>query len=111
MNELEAAELKKIVPNLPSLVREIVVHQAAGSRVYGNSKRWHVEDAALFGHALAAFKAANGRDATFPELKRFVARKSLAFASFPDGIPAIKVEPKFTVGLGDTFTAGYALVK
>jgi len=111
MNELEAAAVRMAGSDVGTLAGEVVIHQAAGSIVLGNTPREHAEDAALFGHALAAFKAVNGRDGTLAEVKRFVSQKDLPFAPVLGGIPAIKATPLFTVGLGDTFIAGYVLVK
>ena len=113
MNEREAADVIAVMGmdegRLGELADEIIVHEAHGSTIYGNNRRASAVKAALFGHALAAYKAVMGRDASFAALKRFLRKRRPLFRF--KGVPAIKVEPRFTVGLGDTFAAGFALVK
>lgn len=114
MNELEAAASLRALgftrlSQLSPLVAEIVIHQKEGSTISGHSPRKSANKAAMFGHMLAAYKATTGRDATLPGLARFMAKKHEFFPF--QGIPSIRDKPKFTVGLGDTFAAGFALVK
>ncbi|MDD5317146.1 MAG: ADP-dependent glucokinase/phosphofructokinase [Candidatus ainarchaeum sp.] len=114
MNELEAsASLRALglarISQLSAKVPEMVVHQKEGSRIYGFSPREGARKAAMFGHMLAAFKARTGTDAAIPAIKRFMGERH-AYSKF-SGIPSIREKPKFTVGLGDTFAAGFALVR
>jgi len=113
MNEMEAEDVIVAMgmheSEMEELADEVVVHEARGSMIYGKNKRASIVKAALFGHALAAFKAENGKDASIAALKKFVENRH-EFFEFR-GVPAIKVEPRFTVGLGDTFAAGFVLVK
>jgi ADP-dependent phosphofructokinase/glucokinase len=114
MNEMEAKQVMQALKlnareELNALAEEVIVHDGEGSKVYGFNKRDCVARAALFGHALAGFKAVTGRDASLSTLKKFVKKKH-SFYEFRR-IPATKVKPKFTVGLGDAFTAGFVLVR
>jgi ADP-dependent phosphofructokinase/glucokinase len=111
MNELEFADSARALAipqaKLAEEFPEIVVHRREGSSVLGYAPRKSARQAAIFGHALAAFKAGNGRDAGLAEVGRF-AKSGLRFQEF-GGIPAPAASPMFTVGLGDTFATGYAL--
>lgn len=140
MNELELRDLASVLgirgkeefavaaevfARLPRGLGEMAVHEKAYSFAFSRKTgRKELERRLLFAHALAAFKAAKGRNAGFIELEHFLSQKQFVCA---DGIaalkrfgetklknaalvPALAVEPKYTVGLGDAYATGWLLM-
>jgi ADP-dependent phosphofructokinase/glucokinase len=90
------------------------------------TKESSCESPLMFGSLLAAYRAAEGKNASFKELGKFADNikvnsegiekynefRKVKFRNNAYFAPALDAgEPKMTVGLGDCFTAGYFLTK
>ncbi len=119
----EFAVAEKVFAELPYQLGGMVVHEKAYSFAFSRKKQ-RLEPKMLFGHALAGFKAAKGRNAGFVELRHFLSQKhpvsqeGIAALEKFNGhrfanavlVPALAVKPKFTVGLGDAYATGWLLL-
>lgn len=111
---LNEKELPLLAPVLAgSRVGEIVVHTAGyASATSKIRERDALARAVSFGHALAAHRATTGEYAKLPDALRLMKRvPKPEFEEACVSVPSINIKPKFTVGLGDSFAAGYFLVE
>ena len=112
MNERELFAFAPRISALPN-ISEIMVHTAgyasAASRIRGRDA---LARALSFGHALAAHRAGTGKFAGLASALRLM-KKVRGAKSDENGVsvPSIKITPKFTLGLGDSFSAGYFLAE
>ena len=110
---------------LAEKVPEVVVHTADYAFAYSRIRPKPVLRHALcFGHSLAAYRALTGRYATFADVSLMLGNKvecragSQAAREFEEAgfgkhgviVPSLALKPKMTVGLGDSFAAGFFLV-
>lgn len=106
---------------LPALARalagagvgEIIVHTASyASATSKIRERDALARAISFGHALAAYRALTGKCATLPDALDLAGKvPKPEFNRNSVLVPSIKITPKWTLGLGDSFAAGFFLAE
>jgi len=108
-------ELREFASHLEdSEVGEVVIHTAGyASAISRIRSRESLANALRFGHALAAFKAQTGRYAGMREAMGMLRERGAGTlpSKFGVTVPAFRITPKITVGLGDSFAAGCFLAE
>ncbi len=111
VNEMEVRSFGGF-KKLAKLVPEVVVHTSSCASATSRIRSKEALSRALsFGHSLAAYRALTGKYAKLSNALRLMKKvPKPEFGKDCVSVPSLRIRPRFTVGLGDSFAAGYFLV-